>query len=236
MGTIVNVLFLTDSQDRDIGHYMPFDLIAEMHKLMNRDYSGDLGQPRSDGIWLVSCDSRLNLNIMDYENNKIRIAIRYVEPRRIDGDQLVGMLKKGEVTYEQLLGEIGLTKADFDERTIVVDTCYSGKPMVQYTVGHYAREAAMPVYLVHEAFLLGRNEAIESVAKETAISAQYISQNDYFGRLSIQAAKDRRDSFWRVGQSFLRFFNDDTSVAERALTSILLTASAMLITEPKNLT
>ena len=94
----------------------------------------------------------------------------------------------------------------------------------------------MPVYLVHEAFLLGRNEAIESVAKETAISAQYISQNDYFGRLSIQAAKDRRDSFRRVGQSFLRFFDDDTSAAERALTSILLTASAMLITEPKNLT
>lgn len=224
---IVNVLFLTDSQGKDIGHYMPFRFIKDMYELLRQECEG---RTLLDGI-SATLDKHYNLTISDEKNNEIRISIRYVEPRRIDGDQLRDLLHSGKVTYEQLLEELGLKQEDFNnERLIVVDTCYSGKPMVRYAVGHFMPKAET-AYLIHEAFLFERHGA-EKLIKETAASADYIGRNVLFGQLNLQAAKERYDDFCLAGQSLVERFDENADVVHVALATILLTASAMLMTKP----
>ena len=225
---IVNVLFLTDSQDKDVGHYMPFRFIKDMSELLERERKKWIV---FDRIASVKYTAFRKMIVTDKEHNEIRISIRYVEPRRIDGDQLVDLLHSGEVTYEQLLGELGLTQRDFNnERLIVVDTCYSGKPMVQYTVGHFMCETEMPVYLIHEAFLFERH-GNDRFVEETAASADYVSQNAFFGRLNLEAAKKRYDAFCDAGRSLVERFDENDDAVHVALATILLIASAMLMTK-----
>lgn len=224
---IVNVIFLTDSQGKDIGHYMPFRFIEDMYGLLRQECKE---RTIFDGI-LATLDRHYNLTISDGKNNEIRISIRYVEPRRIDGDQLRDLLHSGEVTYEQLLEELGLKQEDFNnERLIVVDTCYSGKPMVQYAVGHFMPKAET-AYLIHEAFLFERHGA-EKFIKETAASADYISRTVFFKRLELKAARERCDDFCLAGQSLVERFDENADVVHVALATILLTASAMLMIKP----
>ena len=223
---IVNVLFLTDSQGKDIGHYMPFRFIEDMHELLRQECEE---RTFPNGIF-ATLDRHYNLTISDEKNNQIRISIRYVEPRRIDGDQLADLLHSGEVTYEQLLEELGLKQEDFNnERLIVVDTCYSGKPMVQYAVGHFMPKAET-AYLIHEAFLFRRHGA-EKFIKETAASSEYISRNVFFRQLELKAARERCDDFCLAGQSLVERFDENADVVHVALATILLTASAMLMTK-----
>lgn len=229
---IVNVLFLTDSQGKDIGHYMPFRFIEDMYALLKQERKE---RTFPNGIF-ATLDRYYNLTISDKKNNKIQISIRYVEPRRIDGDQLVDLLHSGEVTYEQLLEELGLKQEDFNnERLIVVNTCYSGKPMVQYAVGHFMPKAET-AYLIHEAFLFRRHGAEkfikETFIKETAASADYISENVFFKRLELKAARERCDDFCLAGRSLVERFDENADVVRVALATILLTASAMLMTKP----
>ena len=135
------------------------------------------------------------------------------------------------VTYEQLLEELGLKQEDFNnERLIVVDTCYSGKPMVQYAVGHFMPKAET-AYLIHEAFLFKRHGS-EKFIKETAASADYISENVFFKRLELKAARERCDDFCLAGRSLVERFDENADVVHVALATILLTASAMLMTKP----
>lgn len=224
---IVNVIFLTDSQGKDIGHYMPFRFIKDMYELLKHECEERV----IFGGISATLGAHYNMTISDEECNEIRISIRYVEPRRIDGDQLVDMLHSGEVTYEQLLEELGLKQEDFNnERLIVVDTCYSGKPMVQYAVGHFMPKAET-AYLIHEAFLFERHGA-EKFIKETAASADYISRTVFFKRLELKAARERCDDFCLAGQSLVERFNENTDAVHVALATILLIASSMLITRP----
>lgn len=224
---IVNVIFLTDSQGKDIGHYMPFRFIKDMYELLKHECEERV----IFGGISATLDAHYNMTISDEECNEIRISIRYVEPRRIDGDQLVDMLHSGEVTYEQLLEELSLKQEDFnDERLIVVNTCYSGKPMVQYTVGHFMYETEMPAYLIHEAFLFERH-GNDQLVEETAASADYVSRNAFFGRLNLKAAKKRCDAFCDAGRSLVERFDENDDAVHVALATILLTASAMLMTK-----
>lgn len=225
---IVNVIFLTDSQGKDIGHYMPFRFIKDMYELLKRECEERV----IFGGISATLDAHYNMTISDEACNEIRISIRYVEPRRIDGDRLVDMLHSGEVTYEQLLEELSLKQEDFNnERLIVVNTCYSGKPMVQYAVGHFMYETEMPAYLIHEAFLFERHGA-EKFIKETAASADYISKNVFFKRLELMATRERCDDFCDAGRSLVERFDENADVVHVALATILLTASAMLMTKP----
>ena len=225
---IVNVIFLTDSQGKDIGHYMPFRFIKDMYELLKHECEERV----IFGGISATLDAHYNMTISDEQCNEIRISIRYIEPRRIDGDRLVDMLHSGEVTYEQLLEELSLKQEDFNnERLIVVNTCYSGKPMVQYAVGHFMYETEMPVYLIHEAFLFERH-GLEGFVKETAASADYISKNVFFGRLEFSDVRKRCDDFCSAGQSLIERFNENADVVHVALATILLIASSMMITRP----